>query len=138
MLSELGGVRSTRLRRGSCCSGGRLLPPLLKPFGEPETACALAPLFGEHVQFLVEAVRYFLLQFIEMALVAPVKLGWLQRHAISFHRSLVDCGARYHTNVINKAGAIHSPDFVIESNRCWRPRDLELKAFDALETRAAG
>src|SRR5262245_54848160 len=123
MPAEVGGVRSTRLRRGSCCSGGRLLPPLLKPFGKPETACALAPLFGEHVQFLVEAMRNFFLEFIEMALVAPVKLGWLHRHAVRSRGSLVDCSAHYHTIVTNKAGAIHSPAFVIESSRSCQGLD---------------
>jgi hypothetical protein len=67
------------------------MPPLLKPLVESKTVCALAPLFGEHVQFLVEAVRYFFLQFIEMTPVASVKLGWLHRHAVSSHSSLVDC-----------------------------------------------
>jgi hypothetical protein len=58
MPAEVGEARRP-LGRGSSCSGGSLVPPLLKPFVEPETVRALAPFFGEHLQFLVEAVRDF-------------------------------------------------------------------------------
>ena len=95
------------------------MPPLLKSFVEPETACALAPLFGEHVQFLVEAVRNFFLEFIEMALVAPVKLGWLHRHAVSLISFLVGPSAwpaPYHAAVTIQAEGSCSLLFVIGGN----------------------
>ena len=54
----------------------------LDQFAKPEPLRTLAALFCEQIQLLVEAVGDLLLEVIDMAPLAPVKLGRLHRHAV--------------------------------------------------------
>lgn len=86
--------------------------------GQTEPLGAFAALCGEEIKLLVEAVSDLLLEILDMAPLAPVKLGRLHRHAVCLIVVLVgpNAAAAYHAAVTNQAKEVCSPVFVIWNN----------------------
>jgi hypothetical protein len=91
---------------------------LLDQIAQTESLGAFAALCGEEVKLLVEAVSDLLLEILDMAPLAPVKLGRLHRHAVCLIGFLVGPSAiaPYHAAVTNQAKEVCSPFFVIWGN----------------------
>ena len=84
---------------------------MLDQIAQPEPLRALAALLSHQIQFLVEAVSDLLLEILDMAPLAPVKLGRLHRHAVCLIGFLVgpSAAAPYHAAVTNQAKEVFSP-----------------------------